>query len=89
MNKNWGAICDRINGPIVDTIAGKLKECLDHRTYLEVIDASFTKKIKILLSAIYSNDDDELFKKFCDILIEMKHGSLANSLIYSYEETMV
>ena len=83
LNRCWDNLRNHLNGSVVDEIASKLKEFLEHRAYLEITTASCTDRIEKLLLTIYRCEDDTLFNKFCDILKEMNYPNLANSLMHS------
>ena len=80
MNKHWHHICERVNGEIVNEIAAKLKEDLNHLKYVEITDARSLEKIRILLLTICEYQDDTLFNKFCDALIDVKHSDIVDTL---------
>ena len=80
MDKHWHWVCKKLYGEVVNEIAAKLKEDLDHLKYIEIIDAKSIEKIRILLSVIRQYQDDTLFNKFCDALIGVKHSNIANIL---------
>jgi len=81
LNKCWDRLKNHLNGSVVDEIAGKLKELLEHRTYLKITNAPYTDRIEKLLVTIYDCEDDTLFNQFCVILKEMNHSGLANTLM--------
>ena len=66
---------------MVDNIASQLKEHIQHRTYLDITNASYTNKIEILLNTIRACEDDHLFNKFCEVLKKMNYPSLAARLM--------
>ncbi|XP_065918161.1 basement membrane-specific heparan sulfate proteoglycan core protein-like isoform X2 [Dysidea avara] len=80
LDKHWHWVCKKLYGEVVNEIAAKLKEDLDHLKYIEIIDAKSIEKIRILLSVIRQYQDDTLFNKFCDALIGVKHSNIANIL---------
>jgi len=81
LNKYWDRMRNDLNGAVVNEIASKLKEHLDHRTYLEITNASCTNRIEILLETVYRSEDDSLFEKFCIALEEVRYSSLAAKLM--------
>ena len=80
LDKHWHHICERVYGEIVNVIAAKLKEDLDHLKYVEITDAKSLEKIRLLLLAICEYQDDTLFNKFCDALIDVKHSDIVDTL---------
>ena len=79
---NWSKFVEDLNGSIVDDIAIKLKSMLilNHRAYLDITHADYTKKIEKLLEWVRESYDH--FEKFRMVLSDttINHPELAELL---------